>query len=62
VTGAIDCRIGAQRAQNAQAGHYVASHQWWTDNGALAGRYNETAHICRNRGRTNRRRAPGGGA
>ena len=24
VTGAIDCRIGAQRAQNAQAGHYVA--------------------------------------
>jgi len=23
VTGAIDCRIGAQRAQNAQAGHYV---------------------------------------
>ena len=26
VTGAIDCRIGAQRAQNAQAGHYVADN------------------------------------
>ena len=24
VAGAIDCRIGAQRAQNAQAGHYIA--------------------------------------
>ena len=26
MTGAIDCRIGAQRAQNAQAGHYVADN------------------------------------
>jgi site-specific DNA-cytosine methylase len=51
VTGAIDCRIGAQRAQNAQAGHYVAATK---PVGALTANmvgcagtpgYNETEHI-----------------
>ncbi len=27
IVGALDCRIGAQRAQNAQAGHYIADCQ-----------------------------------
>jgi hypothetical protein len=51
VTGAIDCRIGAQRAQNAQAGHYVPATK---PVGALTANmvgcagtpgYNETEHI-----------------
>jgi site-specific DNA-cytosine methylase len=51
VTGAIDCRIGAQRAQNAQAGHYVPAAK---PVGALTANmvgcagtpgYNETEHI-----------------
>ena len=51
VTGAIDCRIGAQRAQNAQAGHYVPAEK---PVGALTANmvgcagtpgYNETEHI-----------------
>jgi site-specific DNA-cytosine methylase len=49
VTGAIDCRIGAQRAQNAQAGHYVADTVQ-TITARMQGStgwapYNETAHI-----------------
>jgi site-specific DNA-cytosine methylase len=49
VTGAIDCRIGAQRAQNAQAGHYVpeaiATLTARMQGSSGWAPYNETAHL-----------------